>query len=162
MAQPFTQRGISLIEMVVAIVVIGLAIPALTRNWYDVTVRSSRSEAMADAGFYAAQMMENITALRFDEELNPPWTPKAQFGGTRPDETDEAVDAFDDVDDLDGYSNTTQDGFLRTVQVDYISLDGAAWQTSGIETNFKRVVVRVSKQQPGAGMVTIATIVGRY
>ncbi len=163
MAQAFTQRGISLIEMVVAIVVIGLAIPALTRNWYDVTVRSSRSEAMADAGFYAAQMMENITALRFDEELNPPWTPKEQFGCGRQDENDETgADSFDDVDDYDGYSNTTQDRFLRTVQVDYISLDGAAWQTAGVETDFKRVEVRVSKQQPGAGAVTMATIVGRY
>jgi len=63
-----TQRGVSLIEMLVAIVVFGLAIPPLTRSWYDVTTMSTRAEAMADAGAAAAWLMEDITARRFDED----------------------------------------------------------------------------------------------
>lgn len=145
--------------MLVAIVVFGLAIPALTRNWYDVTVRSSRSEAMADAGFYAAQMMEEITARRFDEEWNPPWTPEAQFG---PETGENGWDAFDDVDDFDGYANTTADGFTRTVEVGYIGLNGGQWEAAAEGSNFKRVVVRVSKPQTGVVNVTMTTIVGRY
>ncbi|HQJ16152.1 MAG TPA: hypothetical protein PLJ26_06680, partial [Candidatus Omnitrophota bacterium] len=126
---------------------------------YDVTVRSSRSEALADAGFYAAQMMEEITARRFDEELNPPWTPEAHFG---PETGESGWDAFDDVDDFDGYVNTTSDGFTRTVEVDYIGLNGTQWEASAQESDFKRVAVRVSKPQAGVVNVTMTTIIGRY
>jgi type II secretory pathway pseudopilin PulG len=153
----------SLIEMIVAIVVVGVAVPALTKNWVDVSVRSSKTEALADAGFYGGQMMEEITAKRYDEELNPPWTPKAQFGTGRSDENDETGwAAFDDVDDFDGYTNTTPDGFTRAVLVDYMSLNGAAWETAGTESDFKRIEVRVSKPRLGVGNVTMTTIVGRY
>jgi len=151
--------GMSLIEMIVAIVVVGLAVPALTRNWVDVTLRSARSEAMADSVFYGQQLMEEITAKRFDEELNPPWTPKAQFG---PDSGETSKDEFDDVDDFDGYANTTADGFTRAVRVDYVGLTGTVWNQVGTESEFKRIQVSVSKSRVGVQNVTMATIVGRY
>jgi MSHA pilin protein MshD len=155
--------GMSLIEMVVAIVVVGIAIPALTRNWVDVTTRSARSEAMSDAVFLGQQLMEEITARRFDEEFNAPWTPKAQFGARRSDEHDETTwDKFDDVDDFDGYTNTTSGGFTRSVSVDYIALTGTAWNTVGTVSDYKRIVVSVSKPQAGVANIIMATIVGKY
>jgi len=158
-----TQRGVSLIEMLVAIVVFGLAIPPLTRSWYDVTTMSTRAEAMADAGAAAAWLMEDITARRFDEDLNPPWTPKASFGAKRPDEADETNwDTYDDVDDFDGYTTTDTDGFTRMVEVAYATLNGSQWEACTTETDFKRVTVRVSRPRMGVVNVTMTTIIGRY
>jgi prepilin-type N-terminal cleavage/methylation domain-containing protein len=155
-------RGVSLIEMVVAIVVVGLAIPALTRVWFDVTTRSSRSEAIADAAFYGGQLMEEISTKRFDEALNAPWTAKAQFGARRSDETDEITrPTYDDVDDFDGYNDTVQ-GYARVVTVNYANLTGSAWNTSAAEANFKQIAVRVSRRALAVSNVTMVTVVGQY
>ncbi|MCU0651193.1 MAG: hypothetical protein MUC52_03055 [Candidatus Omnitrophica bacterium] len=155
-------KGISIIEMVIAIVVVGLAIPPLARNWFDVTTRSIRSERSADAAFYGQELMEEIRTKRFDEEINPPWTTAAQFGAKRPDENDETTRAkFDDVDDFAGY-NDTLNGYRRWVAVNYANITASTWQSAAAETDFKRVAVSVTRNGTAATNITLTTVFERY
>jgi type II secretory pathway pseudopilin PulG len=155
-------KGITLIELVIAIVIVGIAIPVLVRNWADVTVRSVQSESMSDAAFYAQQMMEEIASKRFDERTEPEWTAANFFGARRADESDETNrDRYDDIDDFANFTEPLSRGFRSLVIVEYANLTGATWQAvaSGT-TDFKRVTVRISRNNmPDAALVTV---VGRY
>jgi type II secretory pathway pseudopilin PulG len=60
-----SQSGITLIEMIAVIVVVGLAIPAILLMWQDLSFRSGRAEVIAQATFYAQELMEEIKSKRF-------------------------------------------------------------------------------------------------
>lgn len=141
------RRGLTLIEMVSIIVVLGLAIPILLTMWADVAWRSSRSEVVADAIFYTQQLMEEIKSKGFDSNSSSPWTNAINIGvDSGEDRADK--DTFDDVDDfvtlcLPGYSNhptcdkTCTDTrvtvpanlYSRSVRVEYVYLDASRnWQ----------------------------------
>lgn len=150
--------------MVAVIVIVGMAIPVLVRNWADVTIRSVQSEAVSDAVFYAEQLMEEIKSKRFDEVLQPPWTSETQFGALRNDENDENTRAsFDDVDDFDGFNETIPGGFKTSAIVEYANVTDSVWQASGGSiTDFKRVSVSVSWSKFKGGNLNITTVVGKY
>jgi prepilin-type N-terminal cleavage/methylation domain-containing protein len=159
----FNNRGLSLIELVIAIVVIGIAIPALTRNWFDITKRSIESEELFDSTSYGEQLMEEIKSKRFDERVELPWTPVNFFGAKRADESNENNRTrYDDVDDYDGFNETLPGNFRSSVRVAYVNLTGTAWQNvTGDETDFKRVIVTVSRMNVRAN-TTLAAVIGRY
>jgi type II secretory pathway pseudopilin PulG len=149
--------------LVIAIVVIGAAIPALTRNWLDVTKSSIRSEELFDSTSYNEQLMEEIESKRFDERTGPPWTQASFFAATRSDESDENNRTrFDDVDDYNGFTEALPDGYRSSVQVSYVNVTGTVWQTvAGDETDFKRIAVTVSRMNMRASTTLIA-VKGRY
>lgn len=118
-------KGITLIEMVAVIVVLGISVPVLLTMWSDVAWRSSRSEAMADAMFYAQQLMEEIKSKTFDENTESPWSASLGPNGG------ESYPNYDDVDDFNGYSDSPATNYSRSVVVDYIRLVGTAWQACG-------------------------------
>lgn len=155
-------KGFTLIELVAIIVVAGLAIPALLTGWANLSLRSVQSEALADASLYATELVEEIATKRFDEAGEAPWTQAGLFGGGRTDESDEdGRGEFDDVDDYHGYNDTVS-GFLRQVSVSYVALSGNTWQDSPAVTDFKRIQVRVGRQAPGIGNVTMVTMSSAY
>jgi len=149
--------------LIVAIVVVGLALPALTRNWFDVTKRSVESERLFDSTSYGEQLMEEIKSKRFDELTEEPWTPADRFGTRRADESGEnSRDLYDDVDDYDGLNETLPGGFSRSVQVAYANMTGAAWQTvAGDTTDFKRISVTVSRTNMDSS-TTLSAVVSKY
>jgi prepilin-type N-terminal cleavage/methylation domain-containing protein len=159
-----SNRGITLIELVIAVVIVGIAIPVLVRNWADVTMRSVESETISDAAFYAEQLMEEIKSKRFDEQTEPAWTAANLFGAKRADESDETNNRtrYDDIDDYDGFTEALPRSFVSLVSVQYANLTGASWQAvaSGT-TDFKRVTVNISRKNiPKAA--ALVTVVGRY
>jgi prepilin-type N-terminal cleavage/methylation domain-containing protein len=164
MKKNISSKGITLIEMVIAIVIVGIAIPVLIRNWADVTMRSVESETISDAAFYAEQLMEEITSKRFDERTEPAWTAANLFGAQRADESDEANNRtrFDDVDDYNGFTEPLPRSFVSLVSVQYANLTGTTWQAvaSGT-TDFKRVTVNISRKKL-LNAATLVTVVGRY
>jgi prepilin-type N-terminal cleavage/methylation domain-containing protein len=157
-------RGITLIELVIAVVIVGIAVPVLVRNWADVTIRSVESETISDAAFYAEQLMEEIKSKRFDERTDPPWTAGNLFGAKRADESDEMNNRtrFDDVDDYDGFTEPLPRSFVSLVSVQYANLTGTTWQAvaSGT-TDFKRVTVNISRKNI-LNAATLVTVIGRY
>ena len=105
--------------------------------------------------------MEEIRSKRFDEAIEPPWTPANFFGARRADESDETSRArYDDVDDYDGF-NETSAGFSSVVRVEYVNVTGSSWQTTADASDFKRVTVNVWRKNMPANM-SMVTIVGRY
>lgn len=176
--KPVTSKGITLIEMIVVIVVLGIAIPPLLNMWADVSWRSSRSETLADASFYTQELMEEIKTKRFDEKTSGPWTNTSGFGATADGENSGNRSTFDDVDDFVNCADTTvinpASGYSRSVSVDYARLNAFSntWEGCGSqicqpsgdcaacnECCYKRVTVSVSRANPAvdANMVTIVS-----
>ena len=94
----FKNGGLTIIELVVVIVVLGLAIPPLLTSWANIGWRSVRSESLADATFYVQALMEEIKSKSFDENSSSPWSSSLgpESGESR---TGTGASAYDDVDD---------------------------------------------------------------
>jgi type II secretory pathway pseudopilin PulG len=154
-------KGLTIIELVTVIVVLGLAIPPLLTSWANIAWRSVRSESLADATFYAQALMEEIKSKRFDENTSSPWTSPL---GPEPGESRAGIgaSAYDDVDDFNGCSDSPATRYNRSATVDYAALSGTTWQNSGSITNFKRIAVTVSRSDGLAKDVNLVTIVAAY
>lgn len=163
MKKSIYNRGITLIELVIAIVIVGIAIPVLIRNWADVTMRSVESETISDSAFYAEQLMEEIKSKRFDERTEPAWTAANLFGAQRADESDETNRSrYDDVDDYNGFTEALPRSFVSLVSVQYANLTGTTWQAAASgTTDFKRVTVNISRNKL-LNAATLVTVIGRY
>lgn len=154
--KPATSKGLTIIEMVVVIVVLGLAIPPLLTMWADVAWRSSRSELLADSTFYAQQLMEEIKSKNFVDPEQPSDTTLGPNGT-------ETYPNYDDVDDFNGRTDNPVAGYTRSVTVDYISLSGgSSWQTSGTATDYKRIIVTVSRSSGSALPVSLTAMVSAH
>lgn len=127
--KPYTIKGLTLIEMVVVIVVLGVAIPPLLTMWADVAWRSSRAEALGDVSFYAQELMEEIKTKSYDEKSSAPWTNSAGFGAVSDGENAGNKTTFDDVDDFMGATDpavtTPASGYTRAASVEYARLNSA-------------------------------------
>lgn len=171
-------KGMTLIEMAVMIVVLGLAIPPLLTMWADVAWRASRAEALSEATFHAQSLMEEIKSKRFDERTSPPWTDSANFGPD-PGESSANKNTFDDVDDFVGATDTAvtapQAGYIRSVAVEYVTLGAGAWGACGAvlcQNNsdctvcnaccYKRITVSVSRPDNLINTVTLVTMMSSY
>lgn len=167
-----SKKGITLIEMVVVIVVLGLSIPALLTMWADVAWRSARSEGIADAAFYAQALMEEIKSKSFDNNTEFPWS--APLGH----EAGETYPNFDDADDFNNYTDTPTTGYSRCVTVDYVTLSGTNWTgtctpsnhtscaavncVSADITDYKRIIVRVWRTDNLVSNVSLVAMVSGY
>jgi type II secretory pathway pseudopilin PulG len=158
-------KGVTLIEMVMIIVILGTAIPILLRAWGDVAWRSVRSEALADATVYAQELMEEIKSRSFDESAVAPWSGAL---GPDPGETISGVGAagFDDADDYQGYADTPATGYTRSVNVRYVLLNAgvspARWDNSGSQTDYKKIMVTLSRTDNAITDVRLSTIMSAH
>lgn len=157
-----SNKGLTVIELVVVIVVLGLAIPPLLTMWADVAWRSSRSELLADSAFFAQQLMEEIKSKSFVDPDEPNNTNLGVNGG----ESANNRATFDDVDDFVGCTDasvtTPATGYTRSAAVDYVSLSGSAWQTSVSATNYKRIIITVSRSGGSALPVSLTALVSSH
>mgnify|MGYP001592900974 CR=1 FL=1 len=161
-------KGITLIEMVVVIVLIALIVPGLLGLFRNVSWRAMRSEAMTQATFYAEQLMEEIKSKRFDANTISPWSSTSTFG------TGDAV-AYNDVDDFHNYSDSPAPGYSRSVTVEYVWLNVSVWEACGSTTCqavstcancneccYKRITITVSRSDNLVSNVNLITIVSGY
>ena len=156
------KQGITLIEMVAVIVVLGIAIPPLLTSFGDIAWRSGRAESMADGSFYAQELMEEVKSKDFDENSIRPFTHSSGFSSADPGESKNNASTFDDVDDYAGCTDAAvtspASGYSRSVGVDYVYLNGSNWTACGsvtctTSTNcstcaaccYKRITVTVSR-----------------
>lgn len=173
-----SRRGITLIEMVAVIVVLGIAIPPLLTSFGDIAWRSGRAESIADGSFYAQELMEEVKSKAFDENSIRPFTSSSGFSAAEPGESKANSSTFDDVDDFVGCTDAAVSspatGYSRSVGVDYAYLSGSAWTACGATTCatstncstcaaccYKRITVTVSRsdnQLPPTSEITIVSV----
>ncbi|MFH0853353.1 MAG: hypothetical protein V1853_03010 [bacterium] len=164
--------------MVAIIVVMSLAIPTMLTMWANVAWKSSSSEALADAFFYAQELMEVIKSKRFDEKTIAPYYTNSNNFGVDPDENSNNNATFDDVDDFvnatDSWVTTPATKYIRFANVSYVFLNSTnSWQpcplpvictavtdcSSCDQCCYKRVAVGVSHQGNLVNNLTLTTIV---
>src|SRR3989338_1824782 len=165
------KSGLTLIEMVALIVLMGIAIPPLMTMWADTAWRSGKAESSADAGFYAQELMEEIKTKAYDErKLNDSWPPGSSSLGA----DGESYPNFDDVDDYNNYSDAPTSGYTRQATVAYIQLSGNNWITCPAapcaptitdcsacdQCCYKRVTVSVSRNDNVVSNLSLTTRVG--
>ncbi|RLF39030.1 MAG: hypothetical protein DRN12_07545 [Thermoplasmata archaeon] len=122
------KRAVTLVELIVVIIILGIGISALLATLGDITRRAYFSEEVADATFYAQEMMERVKSKSFQE-----------------------------IDDLEGKDNPAP-GYEREVAVDYAQLSEGRWSTASGVTSYKMVRVSVSKSgYPAITIVTIVS-----
>ena len=162
MGRKQSNRGVTLVEAVAAIVVLGIAIPPLVALFTEVGMRSPDHTYQQAALAYADNLMEEIVSKEFED----PDLASGSFG------TEEGIRAdYDDVDDYDGSSNSPPrhfdgtlldeyDGFTRSVVVENVTVgdpDPTVAEPDG-STEFKRVRVTVAWTGARGGEVTISTL----
>jgi type II secretory pathway pseudopilin PulG len=149
------KSGLTLIELIVIIVVMGLAIPALIANLANITWRSAQSQAMGDSLSYARSLLEEIKAKDFSD----PDDPDNMTLGVN---AEDVYPNYNDVDDYNGYNDTPASGFSRRVAVDYVNLSASQWFVSADPTDFKRIKVTVSSNARSSGNITLEYVASAY
>lgn len=156
------ERGISLVEIVVVIAVLGVAIPPLTNLYTQVAHAGVDEEHQRAALELAENLMEEIGSKAYED-------PDEASGSFGTEEGSRA--AWDDVDDYDGLSNApplTIDGtalndlagLTRSVVVENVSsldVDAATPETDG-STSMKRIRVVVSWTGGRGGELVLTTL----
>ena len=151
----------SLVEAVMAIVVLGVAIPPLVMLFRGVSRDSVDTRRQEVAVMYADALLEEIVSKRFED-------PDASAGSFGTEEGSRA--AYDDVDDFDGLSNSPPKridgtplsdygGYTRSVTVENVpedDPDGGA--VADGTTDLKRIVVIVAWTGEQASELTVATL----
>jgi len=163
------KKTLTLIELIVVIVILGLAIPVLMGLLTQANLNVLHSEFVGSANFYAEELMEEIILRRFDENESSPWStslgPDTSTlgidGSTQENYTDH--NNWDDVDDYNGYSDVPHKGYTRSVSVEYEQLNGTTWQAaSSVPTDYKKITVSVSKTSGNMPAVRLVALVGGY
>ncbi len=167
-------RGFSLVEVVIVIVVLAIAVPSLLLRIWQGTRASANGEFTTIGNHLAEDLMEEIMEKRWDENTaagggtipNGSKTAPANFGTAE----GETRATFDDVDDYHGLSetppndatNTAMTGyndFTRTVAVVYV--DTSDLNTAVVSTprpDYKRIAVTVSWTAHDGGSVQLVTL----
>jgi prepilin-type N-terminal cleavage/methylation domain-containing protein len=169
--------GMTLIELIAALVVAGIAIPVLLTMWSTISWQTVRSEGMADSLFYAQGLMEEVTTKLFDENSEDPWSSSL---GVDAGENRANATTFNDTDDFVGTTDpritTPALAYNRWVSVEYVLLNATkSWIPCGAvvcgsvdnctacnECCYKRITVNVNRTDNIPVNVSLATIVAGY
>jgi prepilin-type N-terminal cleavage/methylation domain-containing protein len=170
------KRGMTFMELIAALVVAGIAIPALLTIWSTTSWQAVRSEGTQDAAIYAQGLMEEVASKQFDEQNESSWSTVLGRDG----ENSANASTYNDVDDFinttDPRITTPAPGYSRWVGVEYVYLNATnAWvacQPSPVcgdvnncsnctECCYKRITVNVKKNGLPVN-VSLMTIVAGY
>ncbi len=111
------KKSFTLIELILSIVILGVAVSGLLKLLSEVTQSIALSENTATATFYAQEMMEKIKSKSFSE-----------------------------VDGLSG-TDSPAPGHQRTVSIEFAELNGSIWEPAACPPNcdYKKITVSITK-----------------
>lgn len=164
-----TAKGFSLIELIMAMVILGIALFPLLKLFGDMTVMGNNPEDTMSQSMLAQELLEEIKSHRFDELVDVDgsgnWSSSLGVEGA---EVSTNKSTFDDVDDFNGFTEVMASpftGYTRTVSVGYVAgndLDTVLAIPSPITNdwtpNFKRIAVTVSSSS--GNTLTVSTVAG--
>ncbi|PIE20546.1 MAG: MSHA biogenesis protein MshD [Neptuniibacter caesariensis] len=176
MTHPVAERGFSLIEIIVTIVIIAIALTAAIAGWGTIARHSADVMWQTRVSYLGQAYLEEILSRRYDE-LTPlggspicsPCTPQGNFGS----DAGETRSTFDDVDDYHNLSENAVGLFNAIVtsggiaayagyQVD-VSVSYAGAQVGLTNELVKQVTVTVTPpQNTGQLPVRFTALRGNY
>jgi MSHA pilin protein MshD len=159
------QQGATLVETVLAVIVLGIALPPLVGLYREVAARGADDTYQQVAITYAESLLEEIVSKSFED----PGLADGSFG------TEESPrSAYDDVDDYDDLSESPPKrldetmlneygGFTRTTTVDNVTTADPDPVTPSADgsTDCKRIRVKVSWTGGKGGELTLSTLRAR-
>ena len=148
------KKGATLIELIVFIVVLGIAIPTLLGLFMQANYNTVDSEVVSNTTYVAEELMEEIRSKEYDD---PDQTPGF---GPESGETDRS--SYDDVDDYNGYSDIPTAGYTRLVTVEYAQLSGSTWESAAGTTDYKKVTVVLQRTDDATLFASLVIIVSDH
>lgn len=140
--------GLTLVEVVLAIVILGLTVPVLLTLAGSVAPPFFQAEAMSRALQLAHALESEVISQRFDELLEKSGLNWSATLGPDAGEMDRSM--YDDVDDFHGFSETligVFSGYTRSVSVVYATNLGPYLIGDAVskfsENSYKRITLRV-------------------
>jgi len=188
MKRPVAERGFSLVEVVITIVIIAIALTAAIAGWGTIARHSADVMWQTKVSYLGQAYLEEILSRRYDEETplggSPPCnpcSPEAQFGinaGTPITSKDgESRTEFDDVDDYHGLTENavglfnelasltpggiqSYEGYQVSVEVTYV---GSSYFSGSDSELVKQVIVTVTPPaNTGQSPVVFSALRGNY
>lgn len=117
------RRGMTLVELVLAIVVIAVAVLPTIGLFTTIIRPYFQAEAIDRCDSLARDLMEEILAKRFDELFSTGWMWSTLGPDTTPVNEVGDISKYDDVDDYYDFNQTLTGayaGYTRTVAVNYV------------------------------------------
>ncbi len=127
-----TQKGVSLIELIVFIVVVSIALLALVEVYRQATMNNADPVIRMRALESAQSLLDEIIALKYDEQTPSGGIPACSSSTEGASDCDNSPDNnMNDVDDYQGFSDEPYTNYRRSVSVT-------------IADNIKLITVRVT------------------
>lgn len=178
MNQPVVERGFSIIEVIVTIVIISIALTAAIASWGNIAKHSSDVMWQTRVSYLGQAYLEEILSRRYDETtpvggspICNPCTAEVSFGP----EGSETRETYDDVDDYHGLNENavglfnavvTSGGIssYRNYQVSVeVSYVGSSYFSVSDNSLVKQVIVTVTPPgNTGQGAVKFSALRGNY
>ncbi len=153
-------RGFTIIELIIVIVVLGIALPPLLFTVSDTLEDNVKVRTIQTASVLGRSLLEEILSKRYDENTSSPWSnPLGPNGG-------ETRATYDDIDDFDGFTENPISGFTgysSSVTVYYVNPDTAGLDTAQPDSSntldYKRIDVTITHAI--AGTLRFSTVTSR-
>lgn len=158
------QRGVTLIDLILVIIIVAIAIPPMVGVFITSTRNSTFGVTMARANHLASNLFEEIRSKRWDENTGAASATLGPEGG-------ETRTTYDDVDDFHGLNETPpkdsqgvdmsgSTGFGQQVSVCYVASTALDTCLGSGTSNYKRITVTVTDPQ---GRVTpLVTVISSF
>ncbi len=160
----------TLIELILIIVVVGIAMPPLAMMFYESLQRSSDTYLTSTSAQLANSLMEEIKTRKWDETTPDEGGKAVSYSAIGIDAPGETRPAYDDIDDYNAISNqspphdaldqTLSDfsSYTRSVDVEYVDCIAEVFGPvvfPATTSDHKRVTVTVSSSAGSIKLVSI-------
>jgi prepilin-type N-terminal cleavage/methylation domain-containing protein len=119
-----SKRGFTILELIIAMVVLGFALTSLLKFYTDMSVGSVGADFRNTQTLLVGELMEQVRSKRYDERTVKVGNNWSTTLGVDSGETLGNADTYDDVDDFNGFTETLSApyaGFSRSVTVGYVN-----------------------------------------
>jgi type II secretory pathway pseudopilin PulG len=156
----FRIKAVTLIELIFAMVILGIAVTAMMGALGTVSRNATFSEDTARLSFFSESLMEDIMGKQFD---NNGANCAANISNcTLPAALGREDVNYNDIDDYNNYADIPANGFVRSANVAYASLNANnVWQANYTSRTDQKIVTVTANRARGSYKVTLTGMKSR-